>query len=173
MEVYVNKNAPYRHFRGKFGHLDWQKGCTSNHYRRLTNWDVLSVCLPLVLHVSFLVILCVPALVRFFFARFWCGVKFLGQVHLQEYDCSSSQACKCNMDFDMHQTGSRSEDNSYLQRTLTNNLQTPNFTLRPPEMPLPSATNHFLKLRLVHNAMVSRIFYVIFWMPGFSVAVNG
>ena len=79
MEVYVNKNAPYRHFRGKFGHLDWQKGCTSNHYRRLTNWDVLSVCLPLVLHVSFLVILCVPALVRFFLRAFGAVWNFWGK----------------------------------------------------------------------------------------------
>ena len=77
-----------------------------NHHRPLTKiLDVLSVCLPLVLHVSFLVILCVPAVFGAVYT-FW-AIAPLGWNQVLGCFCLFFFSAKRNVDFDMDQTGSR------------------------------------------------------------------
>lgn len=62
-----------------------------NHHRPLTKiLDVLSVCLPLVLHVSFLVILCVPAVFGAVYT-FWAIAPLGWNQVLGFFVCSFSQ----------------------------------------------------------------------------------
>ena len=139
----------------------WEKRVRDmNHHRPLTKTlDVLSVCLPLVLHVSFLVILCVPTV---FGAvdTFW-AIAPLGW--------NQVFGCFCLFFFSAIQTqrglwygpnwqplgneGGMDRRNLLKQRlptiykAQTKNTRTPLESTGPPE--IPAAKNHFLKPRLV------------------------